>query len=203
VIRVADEQAVHVHRHAVARVGGLLTLPEHLRDDAEHRAAVETEHTVAEDPHVETANAHEASVWAAVEIRELRQSDGDELRALWRACGIRDRPGDDDVSLAAMASRNPGLCIVGCEGDRIVASALAGFDGRRGWLYHVAAHPDVRRRGIATRLVRTIEDRLRAMGCRKLNLIVWEGEEDAMAFWAGIGYRREKTVEYAKELVAE
>ena len=101
-----------------------------------------------------------------------------------------------------MASRNPGLCIVGCEGDRIVASALAGFDGRRGWLYHVATHPDVRRRGIGTRLVRTIEDRLRAIGCRKLNLIVWEGEDDAMAFWTGIGYHREKTVEFAKELIA-
>ena len=137
----------------------------------------------------------------AVEIRDLRRSDGDELRALWRACGIRDRPGDDDESLAAMASRNPGLCIVGREGDRVVASALAGFDGRRGWLYHVATHPEVRHRGIATRLVRTIEDRLRAIGCRKLNLIVWDGEEDAMAFWSSIGYRREKTVEYAKELV--
>jgi hypothetical protein len=30
---------------------------------------------------------------------------------------------------------------------------------------------------------------------------VWEGEEDAMAFWTRIGYRREKTVEFAKELV--
>ncbi|OLC09422.1 MAG: hypothetical protein AUH39_04665 [Chloroflexi bacterium 13_1_40CM_67_9] len=136
-----------------------------------------------------------------MEIRDLRGSDGDELRALWRACGIRDRPGDDDESLAAMASRNPGLCIVGREGDRVVASALAGFDGRRGWLYHVATHPEVRHRGIATRLVRTIEDRLRAIGCRKLNLIVWDGEEDAMAFWSSIGYRREKLVEYAKELV--
>ena len=102
-----------------------------------------------------------------------------------------------------MASRNPGLCIVGVEGDRIVASALAGFDGRRGWLYHVATHPDARRRGIATRLVRTIEDRLRAMGCRKLNLIVWEGDEDAMAFWTGIGYYRERTVEFARELIAK
>jgi len=138
-----------------------------------------------------------------VEIRDLRPSDGGALRALWRACGIRDRPGDDDASLAAMASRNPGLCIVGVEGDRIVASALAGFDGRRGWLYHVATHPDARRRGIATRLVRTIEDRLRAMGCRKLNLIVWEGDKDAMAFWTGIGYYRERTVEFAKELIAK
>src|SRR4051812_19881269 len=137
----------------------------------------------------------------AMEIRDLRQSDGDALRALWSACGIRDRPGDDDESLALMAARNPGLCIVECEGDRIMASALAGFDGRRGWLYHVATHPDVRRRGVASRLVRTIEDRLRDMGCRKLNLIVWEGEEEAMAFWSGIGYYREKTVEFAKVLV--
>lgn len=136
----------------------------------------------------------------AVRIRDLRPGDGDAVRGLWRACGIRDRPGDDDASLDAMAARNPGLCIVGCDGERIVASALAGFDGRRGWLYHVATHPDVRRRGMATRLVRTIEDRLRTMGCRKLNLIVWEGEEDAMAFWTGIGYYREKTVEFAKVL---
>lgn len=138
-----------------------------------------------------------------MEIYELRQGDGDDLRALWRACGIRDRPGDDDASLAAMASRNPGLCLVGLQGGRIVASALAGFDGRRGWLYHVASHPDVGRRGIATRLVRTVEDRLRALGCRKLNLIVWEGEEDAMAFWERIGYRREKTVEFAKALLID
>jgi ribosomal protein S18 acetylase RimI-like enzyme len=139
---------------------------------------------------------------AAVDIRELRRTDGEELRALWRACGIRDRPGDDDAALAAMAAHNPGLCVVGLEDGRIVASALAGFDGRRGWLYHVATHPDARRRGIATGLVRTIEDRLRAMGCRKLNLIVWEGEDEAMAFWTGIGYYREKTVEFAKVLVA-
>jgi ribosomal protein S18 acetylase RimI-like enzyme len=135
-----------------------------------------------------------------VEIRDVRRGDGEALRALWRACGIRDRPGDDDASLDAMGLRNPGLCIVGCEEGQVIASALAGFDGRRGWLYHVATHPDQRRRGIATGLVRTIEDRLRAMGCRKLNLIVWEGEQDAMEFWTGIGYYREKTVEFAKVL---
>jgi ribosomal protein S18 acetylase RimI-like enzyme len=135
-----------------------------------------------------------------VEIRDLRANDGERLRALWRAAGIRIRPGDDDAALAAMAARNPGLCLVGCEGDEIVASALAGFDGRRGWLYHVATHPDSRRRGIATRLVQTIEERLRTMGCRKLNLIVWDSEDDAMSFWEASGYRREHTVEFAKEL---
>jgi ribosomal protein S18 acetylase RimI-like enzyme len=137
-----------------------------------------------------------------VEIRSLRASDGDQVRELWRASGIRIRPGDDDAALGAMSERNPGLCLVGCEGERIIACALAGFDGRRGWLYHVATHPDSRRRGIATRLVRAVEERLREMGCRKLNLIVWDTETDAMAFWSAVGYRREPTVEYAKELAA-
>jgi ribosomal protein S18 acetylase RimI-like enzyme len=140
---------------------------------------------------------------AAMEIRELRRSDGDAVRALWQASGIRIRPGDDDVSLTRLLSRNPGLCLVGCEGDRIVASALVGFDGRRGWLYHVATHPDMRRRGIATRIVREVEERLRAQGCKKLNLIVWDEEEDAMDFWTAIGYRRERTVEFAKPLADE
>src|SRR3989441_4964661 len=140
---------------------------------------------------------------ASMEIRELRPSDGDEVRALWQSSGIRIRPGDDDVSLARLTSHNPGLCLVGCEGDRIVATALVGFDGRRGWLYHVATHPDMRRRGIATRMVREVEERLRAQGCKKLNLIVWDEEEDAMAFWMTIGYRRERTVGVAKPPPAE
>src|SRR6266566_1595948 len=57
---------------------------------------------------------------AAVEIRELRPSDGAEVRALWQASGVRIRPGDDDVSLARLLSHNPGLCLVGCGGDRLV-----------------------------------------------------------------------------------
>ena len=135
-----------------------------------------------------------------VEIRELREDDGTAIRSLWVASGIHLRPGDDDASLAAMALRNPGLCIVGCERTRIVATALAGFDGRRAWLYHVATDPEMRRRGIATRMVHALEDRLRDLGCLKVNLIVWETEEDAMRFWEALGYDREKSVEYGKWL---
>lgn len=120
------------------------------------------------------------------------------MRALWEASGIRIRPGDDDVSLAGMARHNPGLCIVGCEGERIVATALAGFDGRRGWLYHVATDPEMRRRGIAARMVREVEARLKERGCIKVNLIVWEAEQEAMRFWEALGYEREKSVEYGK-----
>ena len=45
-----------------------------------------------------------------------------------------------------------------------------------------------------------LEDRLRALGCPKLNLIVWEDNAEAMRFWESIGYKREGAVEYGKPL---
>lgn len=136
----------------------------------------------------------------SVDIRELTGTDGDRVRTFWLACGIRIRPGDDDRSLDLFARRNPGLALLAEDRARIVGTALAGWDGRRGWLYHVAVHPDERRRGIGTTLVRVLEDRLRALGCPKVNLIVWEDEERAIAFWTAVGYARERTVEFAKAL---
>lgn len=135
-----------------------------------------------------------------MEIRAFHDGDGDRLRTFWLACGIRIRPGDDDRSLAAFAARNEGLFLLAEENGHLVGSILAGFDGRRGWLYHVATHPDERRRGIARAVVTRVEERLRALGCPKVNLIVWEENAHGMRFWDAIGYRREKSVEYGKEL---
>jgi ribosomal protein S18 acetylase RimI-like enzyme len=135
-----------------------------------------------------------------MEIRTYRDGDGDRLRTFWLTCGIKIRPGDDDASLARFAERNPGLFLLGEEDGHLVGSALAGWDGRRGWLYHVAVHRDERRRGIGRRLVTELEERLRAIGCPKVNLIVWDDNTWAMRFWEALGYRHEKTVEYAKEL---
>ncbi|HEV2248971.1 MAG TPA: GNAT family N-acetyltransferase [Candidatus Limnocylindria bacterium] len=135
-----------------------------------------------------------------MEIRTYRAGDGDRLRTFWLTCGIKIRPGDDDASLARFAAHNPGLLLLAEEDGHLVGSALAGWDGRRGWLYHVAVHRDERRRGIGRTLVLEVERRLRDLGCPKLNLIVWDDNTWAMRFWEALGYRREKTVEYAKDL---
>ena len=135
-----------------------------------------------------------------MEIREFRGGDGPRLRELWEACGIKIRPGDDDASLASFAEHNPGLCLVATDERGPAASALGGWDGRRGWLYHVAVRPDQRRHGLGRRLVGMVEERLRALGCLKVNLIVWDDNTAAMEFWSASGYRRETTVEFGKQL---
>ena len=132
-------------------------------------------------------------------IRDVRTADGDTLRKLWKEAGLAGL-GDDDRSLARMARRNPGLVLVAVEGTRIVASALAGWDGRRGWIYHVATAASHRRRGIATRLLDQIEAALTVLGAPKVNAMVVPSNEDGRAFWEARGYTKGPAEQFGKEL---
>jgi len=50
-----------------------------------------------------------------------------------------------------------------------------------------------RRKGIATRLVRRVEQRLRAAGAAGVRVNVGEENRTAMDFWAALGYERKPT----------
>jgi ribosomal protein S18 acetylase RimI-like enzyme len=135
----------------------------------------------------------------AVVIREIRAVDGEALRTLWGQVGFRG-VGDDDLSLARLARRNPGLVLVAAQGSRIVGSALGAWDGRRGWIYHVATAASHRRQGIATRLIDQVEAGLAALGCPKVNVIVREDSDGGAEFWLGRGYEAGSATPYGKEL---
>jgi len=134
-----------------------------------------------------------------VVIREFRAVDGDGLRALWRDAGFGD-VGDDDKSLARLARRNPGLLFVAADGSRIVGSALGAWDGRRGWIYHVATARSHRRRGIATKLVDQVEAALVALGCPKANVVVRPESDGGAEFWTDRGYAISPARHYGKPL---
>lgn len=132
-------------------------------------------------------------------IREIRAVDGDALRALWTAAGFR-LLSDDDLGLARLARRNPGLVLVAAEGTRVVGSALGTWDGRRGWIYHVAVAPSHRRQGIATRLIDQVEEGLRALGCRKVNVMVRPDSDGGADFWKARGYGAGESTQFAREI---
>jgi GNAT superfamily N-acetyltransferase len=136
---------------------------------------------------------------APIELRDYRRGDGDALRSLWKGAGL-DAVGDDDRSLDEFARRNPGLLVVATAGPDVAGSALGSWDGRQGWLYHVATAKAHRRKGIATRLVRRVEQRLRALGCSRVNLFVCDGTDDAEPFWAALGYAASTSRPFAREL---
>ncbi len=123
-----------------------------------------------------------------IHIREFTLADTDSVRSLWAAAGLKPSRSDTYEAMGKVATRNPGLVLVAEDAEgRIVGTATGADDGRRGWVYRLAVHPALRRTGLGQRLVGEVEDRLRARGCEKLNLLVERDNPDAIAFWQHLG----------------
>ena len=90
---------------------------------------------------------------------------------------------DSAEALAGLLRRDPGALIVAETDGRIVGSVIAGWDGWRGAIYRLAVDPEYRRRGLGQSLLRAAEERLTALGGRRVHAIVVEANANAVAFW--------------------
>ena len=133
-------------------------------------------------------------------IAEIADADVAGVIALWQACGLT-RPWNDPTADIALARRGPhSTILIGRDGDAIVATAMVGHDGHRGWVYYVATDPDRRGRGYGRVIMNAAEVWLRAAGIAKLQLLVRRENARAGAFYQSIGYAEAQTIVFAKWL---
>ncbi|MDR3418149.1 MAG: GNAT family N-acetyltransferase [Nevskia sp.] len=124
------------------------------------------------------------------ELVLLTASDLQEALALWQTAeGVVLR--DEDRSpqaFEAFLARNPGLSWGVRRGGRLVGAVLAGQDGRRGYIYHLAVADDCRRCGVGRMLVERMERELIALGIRKAHAYVVNRNLRAQLFWKKVGW---------------
>lgn len=122
-------------------------------------------------------------------IRKLRLADYTQVMALWRSCeGIGLTKADSREGIRDFLRRNPGLSFVAVQDRRIVGSALCGHDGRRGFIYHLAVAPQVRRQGVGRALVEQSLTGLLAIGIEKCHIVVYSRNQPGRRFWRSIGW---------------
>ena len=91
----------------------------------------------------------------------------------------------------AFARRGPNSDIlVGRSGDKLVATALVGHDGHRGWVYYVAVDPDAQGSGFGRAIMSAAEDWLRTRGVLKVQLMVRPDNSKVQAFYEDARLRR-------------
>lgn len=123
-------------------------------------------------------------------IREFNMDDHDAVYALWRDAGegVRLRPSDERDEIAKKLTRDPDLFLVAEVDGVLVGVVMGAWDGRRGWLHHLAVRADHRRQGIASALLDEVERRLAAKGCLKVNLLVSRETPGARRLYEKRGY---------------
>lgn len=122
-------------------------------------------------------------------IRAFAEADRGPVKALWVGCGLVVPYNDPDADIDLAAGRENSDVLVGCAVDgSLVATAMVGHDGHRGWLYYVAVDPAHRDAGFGRIMVRAGEDWLRTRGIRKAQLLVRETNTAVRAFYERIGW---------------
>jgi ribosomal protein S18 acetylase RimI-like enzyme len=137
---------------------------------------------------------------SVLSIAPIEDADVAAVIALWQRCELT-RPWNDSAADIALARRRPNSAVlIGRDGEAIVATAMVGYDGHRGWVYYVAVDPDRRKKGYGRDIMNAAEDWLRQAGIEKLQLMVRPDNTRVKAFYEALGYGEQPRVIFAKWL---
>jgi len=136
-------------------------------------------------------------------IRPFQPADEAAVVELWQRCDLTRPWNDPHKDIQRKLKVQPELFLVGEIDGQLVASAMAGYEGHRGWVNYLAVCPEQRQRGLARQLMAYIEEQLLAMGCPKLSLQVRDSNTAALAFYERLGYKVDASVSLGKRLIAD
>ncbi len=133
-------------------------------------------------------------------IVSCTEEDCAEVTTLWDRCGLTRpwNPPDGDFLLAVRGTTS--TVLAGWLEERIIAAVMAGFDGHRGWVYYLAVDPEFQRRGLGRAMMTAAESWLGERGAPKLQLMVREGNTEALAFYSRLGLERQSVVTLGRRL---
>ena len=139
----------------------------------------------------------------SMEIRPYAPSDEAEVIALWHGCGLVRPWNDPHRDIARKMSEQPELFLVGCVAGCLIATAMVGFDGHRGWVYYLAVAKAHRRQAHGRTLMREAERLLIERGCPKINLLVRTSNQAVIEFYKRLGYAQDDAISLGRRLISD
>lgn len=176
---------------------GKRTMPEYVLRLLEYK--IRTDQMLAKRKRKESQDRGES------DIRKMSISDYEEVHKLWLSCkGIGLNELDDSKEgIERFLLRNPDTCFVAEKDGNVAGVILAGHDGRRAYIYHLAVAKEYRGKGIGTQLVDAAMNELAFLGIQKAALVAFKENEDGNAFWEKMGFSVREDLNYRNRMILE
>ena len=133
-------------------------------------------------------------------IRPFKESDEEALVSLWNICKLTVPWNSPYKDIARKLKVQAELFLVGYLEDKLIASVMAGYDGHRGYINYFAVHPDFQAMGYGKQLMDNFENKLRELGCPKINLQIREVNDKVFSYYQKLGFVEEKRINMGKRI---
>ena len=140
------------------------------------------------------------SAYPQMKFRSYSAQDRDQVISLWQRVLPDDQPHNEASRVIDAKLAVDEMLFIAEDNGAIIGSAMAGYDGHRGWLYSVAVDPQHRRKGIGRELVETAVQELKCIGCIKVNLQVRSTNSQVVEFYESLGFTVEERISMGKLL---
>lgn len=116
-------------------------------------------------------------------------SDYEEVYSMWQITSKRALTQADQKSeIEKYLKRNKDMSQVAVIDEKIVGTVLAGHDGRRGFIHHMAVMPQYRRQGIAHAMAQKAIEKITEDGIEKTHIFCYENNFTGQSFWKNFGF---------------
>ena len=111
---------------------------------------------------------------------------------LWKKTGISVTSSDSKDELKIMLNKNPDLCLIAKIDEEVIGVVMGGFDGRRGYVHHLAVDPEYQKKGYGKLLMDELIDRFQKKRIHKIHLFIEKRNEGVIAFYNKLGWEIRK-----------
>jgi ribosomal protein S18 acetylase RimI-like enzyme len=136
-------------------------------------------------------------------IRQFVPNDTNRVIFIWEQCDLVRSWNNPNFDIQRKLNFQKELFFVGLLNDEIIATAMFGYDGHRGWLNYFAVLPNFQKRGFGKKLMTFGEMALVEKGCPKLNLQIRNDNTKAINFYQKVGYKEDAAVSFGKRLIED
>ena len=136
-------------------------------------------------------------------IRQFVPNDTNRVIFIWEQCDLVRNWNNPNFDIQRKLNFQKELFFVGLLNDEIIATAMFGYDGHRGWLNYFAVLPNFQKRGFGKQLMTFGEMVLIEKGCPKLNLQIRNDNTKAINFYQKVGYKEDAAVSFGKRLIED
>ena len=113
----------------------------------------------------------------------------EDVVQLWNKAGISMGSSDSKNEVERMLERNPNLFLIGKIKENIIAVVMGEFDGRRGYVHHLAVDPIYQKKGYGKKLIDDIISEFRKIGVHKIHLFIEKQNQDVVDFYGNLGWQ--------------
>jgi ribosomal protein S18 acetylase RimI-like enzyme len=123
-----------------------------------------------------------------MKIEKFTMESYEDIVDLWRKSGISVGSTDTKNEIERMLQRNPNLFLIGKIDNKVIGAVMGGFDGRRGYVHHLAIDPDYQRRGFGTMIMENLIKKFGKIGVHKVHLFIEKYNKELVEFYKNLGW---------------